>query len=85
MDDASYDATKPIVPGSYVAIFGTNLSDYSDVYGTLVLPLAIDYVHVSFDVPSANLSIPARPVYVSPTQVNVWVPWELQGRFAFLV
>jgi len=34
---------------------------------------------VSFDAPSANISAPGQMVYVSPTQVNVQVPWELQG------
>ena len=37
-------------------------------------------MNVSFDVPSANLSYPGRIVYVSPTQINVQVPWELQGQ-----
>jgi uncharacterized protein (TIGR03437 family) len=45
-----------------------------------VLPLHIDFVTVSFDVPSAGISVPAHIVYVSPTQVNVQVPWELQGQ-----
>ncbi len=40
----------------------------------------IDYVTVSFDVPSAGISVPGHIVYVSPTQVNVQVPWELQGQ-----
>src|SRR5262249_60943422 len=34
----------------------------------------------SFDVPGANLSVPAPIVAVSPSQVNVQVPWELQGQ-----
>ena len=44
------------------------------------LPLHIDYVTVSFDVPSAGISVPGHITYVSPTQVNVQVPWELQGQ-----
>ncbi len=28
----------------------------------------------------ANLSVPGRILYVSPTQVNVQVPWELAGQ-----
>lgn len=44
------------------------------------LPLQIDYTSVSFDVPSAGISIPGYISFVSPTQVNVWVPWELQGQ-----
>jgi minor extracellular serine protease Vpr len=37
-------------------------------------------VSVSFDVPSAGISVPAHVVYVSPTQVNIQLPWELQGQ-----
>ena len=46
----------------------------------IVLPLQIDFVTVSFDVPSAGISVPAHLTYVSPGQVNVQVPWELQGQ-----
>jgi uncharacterized protein (TIGR03437 family) len=77
---ASNDASTPIAPGSYIAITGTGLSDYTDAATTARLPLQIDLVTVSFDVPSANISLPGYPSYVSPTQINVWVPWELQGQ-----
>lgn len=89
-----------IAPGSYVAIYGTGLSNYTDANSTVinynstptteatdpviangaVLPVQIDFVTVSFDVPSANISVPGHLTYVSPTQVNVQVPWELQGQ-----
>jgi minor extracellular serine protease Vpr len=68
-----------IAPGSYVSIYGTNLSDYTDQETTAILPLSLDGVTASFDVPSAGISAPGRLVYVSPGQVNVQVPWELQG------
>ena len=42
--------------------------------------LHIDFVSVTFDVPSAGISVPAHVVYVSPIQVNIQVPWELQGQ-----
>ena len=45
-----------------------------------MLPLAIDYTTVSFDVPSANLSLPGHLIYISANQVNVQVPWELAGQ-----
>jgi uncharacterized protein (TIGR03437 family) len=70
----------PIAPGSYVAVFGTALSAYTDSATTTTLPLSIDGVNVSFDVPSAKLSYPGRLVFVSPGQINVQVPWELQGQ-----
>jgi uncharacterized protein (TIGR03437 family) len=44
------------------------------------LPMSMDYVSVSFDVPSAGISLPGYLAYVSPTQANVFVPWELAGQ-----
>jgi minor extracellular serine protease Vpr len=67
-------------PGSYITLIGTGLSDFTDRTITPRLPLAIDSASVSFDVPSANLSLPGHVSYVSPTQVNVQVPWELAGQ-----
>jgi minor extracellular serine protease Vpr len=71
-----------LVPGSYIAIKGSGLSDFTDVSPPPTIPLAIDYVSVSFDVPSGHLSVPGHLTYVSPTQINVQVPWELQGQTA---
>jgi uncharacterized protein (TIGR03437 family) len=82
-DAASY-ATK-LVPGSYAAIFGGNLSDVTlDLFslqcptGACVYPLAFDNVSVSFDVSGATY--PGYPYFVSPGQVNLIVPWELEGQ-----
>lgn len=77
---ASFEQDAPVAPGSYVALFGAGLSDVTDANSSSRLPLALDYVNVSFDVPSAGLSLPARLVFVSPGQVNIQVPWELQGQ-----
>ena len=73
---------SPIAPGSYISIYGNNLSEYTDpvTYAPYALPLSLDGVTVSFDVPSAKLSVPGYLTYVSPGQVNVQVPWELQGQ-----
>jgi minor extracellular serine protease Vpr len=75
---ASFEA-NPAAPGSYISIFGSGLSDTSGATSTAILPLAIDYVNVSFDVPAAQISVPGHLTYVSPGQINVQVPWELQG------
>jgi len=94
LNAASFDNT--VAAGSYAAIFGSGLSDpalvtagyapgSTDISGTLRLPEAIDYVNVSFDVPSAGISVPGHLTYVSPTQVNVQVPWELQGQASALI
>jgi len=71
---------QPIAPGSYISIFGSNLSTTTDEASAAILPLTIDFVTVSFDVPSAQLSVPGHLIYVSPNQVNLQVPWELQGQ-----
>jgi minor extracellular serine protease Vpr len=76
---ASFQANA-IAPGSYISIFGANLSDATDSENTSILPLAIDNVTVSFDVPSASISVPGYLVYVSANQVNLQVPWELEGQ-----
>ena len=80
VNDADFKA--PIAPGSYIAIFGSGLSDpgFTDSATTPALPIHVDGVTVSFDVPSAKLSLPGRIVFVSPGQVNAQVPWELQGQ-----
>jgi minor extracellular serine protease Vpr len=77
---ASFDKTTPVAPGSYMSIIGTNLSDFTDRTIFARLPLSIDGAFVSFDVPSAGISVPGHVSYVSPTQINVQVPWELAGQ-----
>jgi uncharacterized protein (TIGR03437 family) len=97
LNDATFQGQ--IAPGSYIAIFGSNLLDTTAlsnyaIYNNLTydsansfnsptdgsLPLQIDFTTVSFDVPSAGISVPGYIDFVSPTQVNVWVPWELAGQ-----
>ena len=77
---ASYQLGPGIAPGSYVSIFGSNLSTSVSGETTVNLPVSIRNVSVSFDVPEANLSVPGHLIFVTPQQVNVQVPWELQGR-----
>ncbi len=67
-------------PGSFLSIYGTSLSDFTSSASTARLPMAIDYVNVSFDVPSAGISVPGHLIFVSPSQINVQVPWELAGQ-----
>src|ERR1019366_7700871 len=52
----------------------------SVTYAPYALPLTLDGVTVSFDVPSSKISVPGHLTFVSPGQVNVQVPWELQGQ-----
>jgi uncharacterized protein (TIGR03437 family) len=78
----SASAGTAVAPGSYIAIYGSALSDTTASSITARLPLAIDSVNVSFDVPSAGISVPGHLIFVSPSQVNVQIPWELEGQTA---
>ncbi len=63
-----------------MTIFGSNLSDVTDQAIVPALPPNMDEVTVSFDVPSAGISVPGYFYYVSAGQLNLQVPWELQGQ-----
>ena len=77
---ASFTAGPGATPGSLISLFGTGLSDFVASVSTPYLPVDLATVGVSFDVPSASLSVPGHLVYVSPQQVNLQVPWELAGQ-----
>ncbi len=97
LNDATFQGA--IAPGSYIAIFGSNLLDTNNLSGQALannltydvatpsvsptdgsLPIQLDYTTVSFDVPSAGISVPGYIYFVSPTQVDAYVPWELAGQ-----
>ncbi len=88
---ADFQVGPGAVPGSYIALFGNGLSDPGNIeianltVTPFMLPLAMDYVSVSFDVASATISLPGTLYYVSPNQINLQVPWELQGQTSALV
>ncbi|MBZ5592251.1 MAG: S8 family serine peptidase [Acidobacteriia bacterium] len=82
---ASFQVGQGVAPGSYISLFGTGLSDSTGAEVTTFLPLGINGISVSFDVPGAGLSLPGRMYYVSPTQLNLQVPWELQGQTSALI
>jgi uncharacterized protein (TIGR03437 family) len=77
---ASFQTGGGIAPGSYISIFGSNLSTGSAGVSTSRLPASIRVVSVSFDVPEAGISVPGHLTYANPQQVNVQVPWELAGQ-----
>ena len=80
VDGASLQPGRAVAPGSSISIIGTGLSDFTDYAESATLPLAIDEAFVSFDVPSAGISVPGHLQYVSPDQIKLQVPWELQGQ-----
>jgi uncharacterized protein (TIGR03437 family) len=76
---ASLQVGQGLAPGSYISIMGRGLAGATRVYSTSYLPLSLAGVSVSFDVPARKLSLPGRIHFVSDGQINVQVPWELQG------
>ena len=76
---ASFLVGRGLAPGSYITIRGQGLSEATRVASTLSLPVSLARVSVSFDAPSARLSLPGRLHFVSSNQVNVQIPWEFQG------
>ncbi len=83
-DAATFSDGKAVSPGSYVAIIGGNLTPTPTPTSrtTTYLPLNINGVNVTFDVPAQGLSYPGRVSYISPSQINVELPWELQNAVA---
>jgi uncharacterized protein (TIGR03437 family) len=67
-----------LAPGSYIAIYGSALSDALQVESTASLPVSLSQVSVSFD--DGNLSLPGHLHFVSSGQVNAQIPWEFQGH-----
>jgi len=78
VDAASPKPGQGVAPGSYIALFGVNFASAPQGYSTPYLPVAIAQTSVSFD--SANGSAPGHLTYISPGQVNVQVPWEMQNQ-----
>ena len=80
VDAASFQAGQGLAPGSYISIFGTALSDATQVISTTFLPYSLSGVSVSFAATDGSKDWPARLWYVSPSQINLQIPWELAGE-----
>ena len=78
VNSASGQAGRGVAPGGYAAIYGRSLSEAFKVASTPYLPVSLAGASVSFDAPDGR-SYPGRLHFVSEGQVNVQVPWELQG------
>jgi hypothetical protein len=69
---AGGQAAGILAPGTQVSIFGTNLSDgAASADQTKQLPIDLNGVEVYFD------GIRSPLIYVSPTQINAQIPWEV--------
>ena len=81
-----------LAPGSYISIWGQNLAESSlDFNSTLpagidpYLPVSLAGVHVSFDVTDQLVSVPGHLSWAGSRQINVQIPWELQGHSSALM
>ncbi|MGI8989367.1 MAG: S8 family serine peptidase [Bryobacteraceae bacterium] len=79
------DPGRALAPGSYITIYGANLSPTTRSFVTTYLPISLVGVSVGFNVPSAGIGVPGRVSYVSASQINVQIPWELQGQTSTLL
>lgn len=70
---ASFNA--PVAPGALISIFGANLAPQNGAAGTIPLPLSLAGVSVRF-----NNNIFAPLLFVSPTQINAQLPWEVASN-----
>ncbi len=82
---ASGQVGRGVAPGSFASIFGRDLADSLRVASTAWLPTGLAGVSVSFDVPERRISASGKIYFVSDGQINVQVPWELQGLNSAIV
>ncbi len=67
-----------LAPGSYISIYGSALADCVGIFSTAYLPVSLSSVFVSFS--GGGISAPGHIYFVSPSQINVQIPWEFQGQ-----
>jgi uncharacterized protein (TIGR03437 family) len=68
LNPASY--SPAVAPGIVVAVFGTNLSSTTDTATGTLLPYSLDGITAAVN------GIGAPLVYVSPTQINIQIPYD---------
>jgi uncharacterized protein (TIGR03437 family) len=72
-------AHRALAPGGMISIFGQGLALETLSAGSLPLPLTLGSVRVKLN------GTPAPLLYVSPTQINLQVPFEISGSSAEMV
>jgi uncharacterized protein (TIGR03437 family) len=65
--------TAPVVPGSLVSIFGTDLSSGTASAAAIPLPATLGEATVTFN------GFPAPLLYVSPGQIDAQIPWQVSA------
>jgi uncharacterized protein (TIGR03437 family) len=72
--------TFPVAPGALISIFGSNLAPQNAAASQIPLPMSLAGVSVRF-----NNNIFAPLLFVSPTQINAQLPWEVAANGAATV
>jgi uncharacterized protein (TIGR03437 family) len=75
---ATFALGQGVQPGSYISIFGGDLSDTTAAASTSYLPLSLASVAVSFN--GGGITLPGHLHFVSSGQINVQIPWEYEGQ-----
>ena len=71
VNSGNFAADQHLAPGTVTSIFGTNMARSEAVAATVPLPTTLGGVQVLVN------GKPAPLFYVSPTQINFQLPWEL--------
>ena len=78
MQNGASFTSPPLAPGSVASIFGSNLANSSTNSGS-TLPLTLAGVSVTINGAAAPIS------YVSPTQINIQIPWATASGTASVI
>jgi uncharacterized protein (TIGR03437 family) len=72
---ATFTNGEAVAPGSLVAIFGSALAAQTALSATIPLSTSLNNVSVTFSNGPMNETAPLS--FVSPTQINAQIPWDI--------
>jgi uncharacterized protein (TIGR03437 family) len=76
---ASFQSSQPVTGGALVSVFGSRLATSSELASGIPLGDTLGGISVTLG------GFPAPLSYVSATQINLQVPWEVSGSDAAMV
>jgi uncharacterized protein (TIGR03437 family) len=75
VNPATFTSGQAVTPGSLVAIFGSALAAQTALSATIPLSTSLNNVSVTFSNGAVNEVAPLA--FVSPTQINAQIPWDI--------
>jgi len=78
VNGASFAPNQPLTAGSIASLFGTNLVTSTVFATTTPLPTKLDGTSITLISSAGSLQAPL--FFVSPSQINFQLPWELLGQ-----